>query len=349
MVTEHSGLLTSSQSSTGNRVLTDYKDAVKDYKVTDLPLLSMFTQPFTTETGGNIDITFAKPSMTLEEIEEGNTPKYQHADFRNEVVQVREYGIAVGVTRRMIEDSRFSEVEIALNEARRAVDRHVTEHLAYLIFGVAAPSGKAYRTVDIGSGSYDSDTEIRATEQSGWLGNFVTGDTDYRANEYGLLGFTNGAGIHYVTDDDSTIKLDQITAGIEKIGNHGYNANTVLIGPSDYKALLDLADFTVPFTAEKEPSKGGIDFVNTAVATGLVGQLYGLSVIMSAYVPSGHYGIFDTSIKPIAYVERRGLTVEEANPGFGIVGSYMSMRYGFRIIQPEVGYIVKKAQVVNTA
>jgi hypothetical protein len=46
------------------------------------------------------------------------------------------------------------------------------------------------------------------------------------------------------------------------------------------------------------------------------------------------------SVKPLAYVERRGLTVEEANPGFGIVGSYMSMRYGMKIIRPESGVIV---------
>ncbi len=41
----------------------------------------------------------------------------------------------------------------------------------------------------------------------------------------------------------------------------------------------------------------------------------------------------------MAYVERRPLTVEEANPGFGIVGSYMSMRYGLKFIRPEVGVI----------
>ena len=42
----------------------------------------------------------------------------------------------------------------------------------------------------------------------------------------------------------------------------------------------------------------------------------------------------------MAYVERRALTVEEANPGFGIVGSYMSMRYGLKVIRPETGVIV---------
>ena len=40
--------------------------------------------------------------------------------LRSERVSVKEWGIAVGVTRRMIEDSRFNEVEMALNEARRS-------------------------------------------------------------------------------------------------------------------------------------------------------------------------------------------------------------------------------------
>ena len=97
----------------------------------------MFAENFTTETGGDIDITFAKQSMNMEQIEEGTTPKFQSTDLRNERVSVKEWGIAVGVTRRMIEDSRFSEVDLALNEARRAVDRHVTSHMVKALFGVA--------------------------------------------------------------------------------------------------------------------------------------------------------------------------------------------------------------------
>ena len=96
----------------GERVLIDYKDAIQDYKVVDLPALSMFCDPMTTDTGGDIDITFAKPSMGMEEINEGNTPKYQHTNLRSERVSVDEWGLAVGVTRRMIEDSRFNEEQL---------------------------------------------------------------------------------------------------------------------------------------------------------------------------------------------------------------------------------------------
>ena len=141
MVTTKEGILTTqgvgSGSTQANRVLVDYKDALQDYRVTALPVVEMFAENFTTETGGDIDITFAKQSMNMEQIEEGTTPKFQSTDLRNERVSVKEWGIAVGVTRRMIEDSRFSEVELALNEARRAVDRHVTSHMVKALFGVA--------------------------------------------------------------------------------------------------------------------------------------------------------------------------------------------------------------------
>ena len=100
MVTAQEGLLTSNLSATANRVLTDYKDAIQDYRVTDMPVISLFAERFTTETGGDVDLTFAKPSMALEQIEEGDTPSYQHTDMRNESISVKEWGIAVGVTRR---------------------------------------------------------------------------------------------------------------------------------------------------------------------------------------------------------------------------------------------------------
>ena len=106
---------------------------------------------------------------------------------------------------------------------------------------------------------------------------------------------------------------------------------------------MNLADFTAPFTSTGDDainSKGGLDYVNNVSNSGLVGQLYGLNVYMNHYIPKGRYGVFDMKVKPVAYVERRGLTVEEANPGFGIQGSYMTMRYGLKVIRPEAGVIV---------
>jgi hypothetical protein len=103
-----------------------------------------------------------------------------------------------------------------------------------------------------------------------------------------------------------------------------------------------MADFTSTITAVANGQhvvEEGKPFRDT-LGTGLVGNLFGLNVYTNAWCPSTRYGIFDLSSKPMAYVERRGLTVEEANPGFGIVGSYLSMRYGLKILRPETGVIV---------
>ena len=378
MVTAKEGILTSqnvgSGSTQANRVLVDYKDALQDYRVTELPVISMFAENFTTETGGDIDITFAKQSMVMEQIEEGTTPKFQHTDLRNERVNVKEWGIAVGVTRRMIEDSRFSEVELALNEARRAVDRHITSHFVKALFGIA---DSAFGTGVDDSGTLrdinshanvDAEAEITvfttnphgaffgetpATAASGQDSRLVDYGL-YGATEYNAMGTNNGS--HYISSastggssSTSELTLGDITTAMELISAKGLNPDTILISPSHYKLLLDLADFTSPFTAAAGTTtadfggKGGLEYVDSVARTGLVGQLYGLNVFVNAYIPMTKFGVFDMSVKPMAYVERRGMTVEEANPGFGIVGSYMSMRYGMKIIRPEAGVIVTSA------
>ena len=375
MVTAKEGILTSqnvgSGSTQANRVLVDYKDALQDYRVTELPVISMFAENFTTETGGDIDITFSKQSMAMEQIEEGTTPKFQHTDMRNERVSVKEWGIAVGVTRRMIEDSRFSEVELALNEARRAVDRHVTSHFVKALFGIADETFgtgvvvSGARTTINSASTVDAESEITvfSTNEHGAFfgetpGTAASGQDVrlvdyglYTASEYNSMGTNNGS--HYIESSDSgsdanaaELTLGDLTTAMELIGAKGLNPDTILISPSHYKLLLDLADFTIPFAgsaANNQTSKGGLEYVDDVARTGLVGQLYGMNVFVNAYVPMTKFGVFDMSVKPMAYVERRGMTVEEANPGFGIVGSYMSMRYGMKIIRPEAGVIVTSA------
>ena len=361
MVTAQEGLATSALSGVANRVLVDYKDALQDYRVTDMPVINMFAERFTTETGGDVDISFSKPSMKLEQLEEGATPAYQHTDLRSERINVKEWGIAVGVTRRMLEDSRFSEMELALNEARRAVDRHITEHAVKALFGVVDSN---FGTIALTAASSEATvTTFASNPHGGFFGTLDDNgsgglDTanDVRLAEYGIYSKDDLAalgpvttGSHYFVSQDSAsdatgdIQLNDITAAMELIGAKGLNADTIMISPMHYKTLLNLADFTTPFAgtaAHDSGVKGGLDYVNQTSRTGVVGQLYGLNVVMNAYIPKNRFGVFDMSIKPMAYVERRGLTVEEANPGFGITGSYMSMRYGLKIIRPEAGVIV---------
>ena len=357
MVTAKEGLMTSNLSSTANRVLVDYKDAIQDYKVTNMPVIAQFAERFTTETGGDVDITFAKPSMALEQIEEGDTPAYQHTDLRNERISVKEWGLAVGVTRRMLEDSRFSEMEMALNEARRAVERHVTQHFIYTVFGLYKAE---FGTGVSGATIVKTNTEAQLTTfanctHGGFYGKTpTTGGDAVRIYDYGeysaadLAALGTNTGSHYIASAGTggatgDLALADVTTAMELINAKGGTADTIMISPSHYKTLLNLADFTAPFTSTGDDainSKGGLDYVNNVSNSGLVGQLYGLNVYMNHYIPKGRYGVFDMKVKPVAYVERRGLTVEEANPGFGIQGSYMTMRYGLKVIRPEAGVIV---------
>ena len=176
-----------------------------------------------------------------------------------------------------------------------------------------------------------------------------------RLYEYGGYSTSdlNDLGTHYFASTDSSgsestsggnLELGDVTKAIELMAAKGMTPDTILVSPTHYKTLLNLADFTAPFAVAADSAggspKGGLDYVNSTSNNGVVGQLYGLNVVVNPFVPKTRAGIFDMKTKPVAYVERRGLTVEEANPGFGITGSYMSLRYGLKIIRPEAGCIV---------
>ena len=258
-----------------------------------------------------------------------------------------------------------------MNEARRATDRHVTSHFVKALFGVGdATLGTGVnvsgtQTTINSSGDVDAEAEITVFSSNphgaffGEAPGTAASGQDvrlvdyglYSATEYGSMGTNNGS--HYISSasglgsaSTAELALGDITTAMELIATKGLNPDTILISPSHYKLLLDLADFTIPFAgsaAHDSQSKGGLEYVDDVAKTGLVGQLYGMNVFVNAYVPMTKFGVFDMSVKPMAYVERRGMTVEEANPGFGIVGSYMSMRYGMKIIRPEAGVIVTSA------
>lgn len=361
MVTAKTGILSSASAGDGTtstaaqRVIVDFKDALVDYRTASLEAVSLFCEPMQTETGGDIDITIAKPSMAMEKIDEGQTPAYQSNNLRNERISVDEWGIAVGVTRRMIEDSRFNEVELALNEARRAVDRHMTKHVMYALFGkYDATFGTGYSSADITTAT-EANIELFANVKNGAFFGATPGTaaagSEGRLVEYGDYSVSdlNTLGGHYVASSATVtgtndIALVDLTTAMNLIASKGGNADLICVNPSHVKNLLDMADFNAS-AVPQEIAKAGdaaaaASAVGGAASNGIIGSLFGMNILVNPYVPQGRFGVFDTSVKPMAYVERRGMTVEEANPGFGIVGSYMSMRYGLKIVRPESGVIV---------
>ena len=342
----------------GERVLVDYKEALGDYKATDLPVIQMFAQSMKTDTGGDIDLTFSLPSMKMESIDEGSTPTYQHTKLRSERVSVKEWGIAVGVTRRMIEDSRFNEVELALNEARKAVDRHITDHFVKCVYGLADTTygtglDSGVGDIDAATGDAESDiTTFADNPHGGWLGDGSTINADGgRAYSYANSSDTNLVKTHYLKSNTAaagSIALIDILTAMERVSQHGYNPDTLLISPLHYHSLLKLADFTSGYVAGSgasvvsgagNPRDLANSFVQDTNKTATIGSIYGLKVVVNAWNPTDRFLVWDASSKPVAYVERRGLTVEEANPGFGIVGSYLSMRYGLKIVDGLAGAV----------
>ncbi len=260
----------------------------------------------------------------------------------------------------MIEDSRFNEVELALNEARKAVDRHITDHFIKCVFGIGDDTFGT-KTIEDNAGSFQTEVLIKdfsTNPHGGFLGD-PSASTDAVLNAagsrvYPYAGATtaNLLQSHYIDDGKAagSLAIDDILTCIDRIGQHGYSADTLLISPGHFNSLLKLADFTAVFathsatdaatSAHMKTNNLQGTFVENTNQTRVVGNIYGLNIIANPWVPVNKYMVTDSSVKPVAYVERRGLTVEEANPGFGIVGSYLSMRYGLKIINPLSSVIV---------
>ena len=225
-------------------------------------------------------------------------------------------------------------------------------------------SGGAYSDItEQAGGAYAAGTsdesnlsDFSKAENGAFLGAKATlTGTASRLDDYANQGVTILSGAASYNACTSTglnsFTLTDVASSISRMSKHGYNATHIFINPSQYENMLKMADFASVFTtANAVTAADGGNVMPTAAGSGpfgqmlstggLVGQLYGLNVVVNAWVPSGRFGVFDLSVKPMAYVERRPLTVEEANPGFGIIGSYMSMRYGLKVVRPEAGQIV---------
>ena len=208
----------------------------------------------------------------------------------------------------MIEDSRFNEIELALNEARRAVDRHMSKHVVYALMGIYdadLQTGINSTAAGINKDTLESGTNGVADFADNLYGGFIGSGTALggRITNYGLATDADLKRSHYVeAATDSEVALSEITNAIDLIGQHGYNADTIVISPKHYKSLLDLADFTAAQGAANSPLRGGAfpERLENTANTGLVGTLFGLNIFVNAYIPSTRYGVFDLSSKPMA-------------------------------------------------
>lgn len=279
----------------------DVKQELLDYEAPEKAFRDMFTRNISTSDGGTIKFTHRKQTMTAQEIAEGETPEYQHTDFRQTSVDVKEYAIHTGVTRIMIEDSRLDEVANATLEARRAMERKFNELVL---------------------------DELR----NGWYdGNNDAFTSDDEVPDYGQNTFT--ASHDHVKDASSsnnTLELTNISEAMQLVTEHGYQPDTMVINSAHLQDIRDMADFE---NSSGHPS----DIRDEIVRAGAIGSVYGLDVIVNDWAHENELIVVDRSESPLAWVERRPLTIEEGDSGFGIVDSYYSWRGNTKVLLPGAG------------
>lgn len=287
-----------------NDILYDFQTSLEEYKKEAKILRQLLTRPYSRRL-----VRVAFRSMTMEEIAEGSTPDFQKTKYLEFNVPVAEYGLATGVTRNAIEDSSLNELQYALAEALEAAAQKENEVLMDCLK----------------TGWYD-----------GVPGNIVGGEIP----NYGDRTF---ATTHtHVTDlglsAPKTI-FEMITASIQTIREHGFTADTLLINSSEMKTIMDAGTFTFTNTGfsadfQDRVASGIVDEISRS---GKLGRIYGLNVIVNEYIEPGKICVVDAGQKPIAMVEIRGLTVEAGGGQFGIVDSYLSHRFGCKVVFQGAG------------
>jgi len=254
----------------------------------------LFTRPVSSQ-----KIRVPKEShVRPQKLEDGATPDYKKliGEYMYFNIDLGEYALATGITRNTIEDSDEEEVR-------------------YL----------AARTL---KGMKDFQEEMVVTE----LGNnYLDGavPADMVPPDYGSNGF-NITHDHFAA---GPISLATIDTAIANIDEHGHGANTMLCNPMNKQDLLDLL-ISVDLTGTANNSNAGFfDEKGTIEGKDAVTRLKGLAVITNAYVPQGTYYVFDSKIRPIAWYEKRPITVEkDPRAGYGIAGTWYSNRFGVKLV-----------------
>lgn len=240
--------------------------------------------------------------LEAQKLEEGAQPDFQKLPevFNTYYLNVYEYVIATGITRNLVEDSGADEVKWHAMEALKAMEKK------------------------------RSDIIIEALDDG--LNDAAYVPQDYGDNSYAAAHLTAGTAKHFYTTGGGTITIDIIDTIIATIAHHGYTPNRILMNPSDLAKVLALlesattADYFQGFFDEEAKLKG----------TEAIRVVRGLKVLTNAWVSIGDYYIFDASVRPVAFFEKRPITVEkDARPGFGIIGTWYSARYGVKCILPE--------------
>lgn len=309
-----------------NWILKDYQEAISLLKEEDMPFDNLLVQAHDRK-----EVRVLKHSAVLKELAEGTRPDYQDIDYYKYNIPVKIYGHATGVTREFIEDSSKKEVQMRLADATRAARKHrVNLIVTAMKQGIATADKFGWYGPLTCAADYNASVDLNVPD-------------DYGANTWANVAahmVTNGnynstvAGHVYKTGN-AKLRLIDLTAGKKHIREHGHAPKLMFINSAQEQELLDLAGWTTTMTPVSIHEKVAVG--------GEIGRMLGLDIIVNDYIPAQYFVIVDNESKPIAGVVVRPITVEPGLGEYGLIESYLSVRYMFKVIHPGAGVYINIA------
>jgi hypothetical protein len=255
--------------------------------------------------------------MAMQQIAEGGTPDFANQDYEEVIIPDKEWGLRVGLTRTQIENAKKIGSSFDL-------EREISEALK-----AAARNEEAEIMRTLCADFYNSTGNI-TNAQGGWKTPPGYGSNTFATTED-----------HLVAAGSTTLALSHLTAAMKHIAHHGYKADTILLNSVGLEKIQNLAGWTTAMTPNP--------LIDEIATTRFVGQIYGLKVYTSEWVPldsssNPYYIILDASVKPVALFEMRPTTIDlDNNIPFGAEGRFITHRYGVKVAHPGAGYVLHLA------
>lgn len=238
-----------------------------------------------------------------EEIADGATPDYQKLvdNYMHFDIDLKEYALATGITRVTLEDSDEDEIRWHAARALKAMQDNQEKII------------------------------LEAVENTYLDGNLTAGDKRIPPSYGSNNDFDETHSHKTYLGAGTEIDLSAIDTAIGNIDEHGHRANFILCNPLDLEKLLNLMtanDNLVDGTRDSFfDAQGAIEGKRA------VRRIRGLGIITNPWVSRDDYFVFDSRVKPVAWYEKRPITIEQdPRAGFGLAGTWYSNRFGVTMV-----------------
>lgn len=283
-----------------------------------MPFMDIFVEEMDQQTFIQ-EINEAKPDR-FEKLSEGEFPGFQNdtalPDYNELTIRAEEYGKALGMTQKFIENAQSDRVRAKVEEViEGASETQMEDTFNVIMDGVYDGSGGLWFEVpDNGRYTFD-DTHSHVVPDTTTLFNDISGVPDDGSGSYNAQ--------------------KHIEAAAEHLRHHGWTSGEkVALLSKDWKFKL------------KDELTHGADF-HIPMASGLRGQdirdvapqIAGCRIMQTPYLKGDEFYVYDTGIKPVKLYNERELQMTQ--PGGGpvvepgdIINSTATMSYGVAMTNP---------------